>query len=438
MPVIESQSEPDLLSERGAEPVPEPQADLIARLQLFWGRRRFLLRWVATGVLFFTVLVFLIPSQYESVTQLMPPDTQGGSGMALISAFASRSEDLSSNFASDLLGMKSTGGMFVGILHSRTVEDALINRYDLRKVYWVKRWEDARKKLESRTDISEDRKSGIISIRVRDRKPERAQAMARSYVDELDRAVAALSTSAARREREFLETRLKAVKQDLDQASNDFSQFASKNSAINIPEQGKAMLEAAARLQGELIAAQAESQGLEQMYTANNVRVKAAQARISELKQQLDKLGGANLDSDPAAPPQSALYPSIRELPLLGVKYADLYRRTKIEEAVFEALTKQYEMAKVQEAKEIPSVRVLDPANYPERHATPRRLFIIFAGALFSLAAAIAWVLGQSAWQEIDPRDRRKILVQNIMDGSRSDWRRLRAWASARLRRNQQ
>jgi capsule polysaccharide export protein KpsE/RkpR len=435
MQIIEPQSEPDVLSNGHPEALPDQSADLIARSQLLWGRRRFLLNFVFKGLLSFTVLVFLIPAQYESVTQLMPPDNQGSSGMALISAFANRGDDMLGGYASDLLGAKTTGGMFVGVLHSRTVGDALINRFDLRKVYWIKRWEDARKKLESRTDISEDRKSGIISIHVRDRKPDRAQAMARAYVEELDRSVAMLSTSAARREREFLETRLKAVKQDLDQAANDFSQFASKNSAINIPEQGKAMLEGAARLQGELIAAEAESQGLQQIYTSNNVRVKAAQARITELHQQLDKLGGANIESNDQTA-QAALYPSIRELPLLGVKYADLYRRTKIEEAVYEILTKQYEMAKVQEAKEIPSVRVLDAASYPERVASPRRIFLIFAGVLVSLAAGIAWVLGQSAWQEIDPRDPRKLFAHNVMDGLRSDWERL-CELSAKLRQHE-
>src|SRR5271165_1795441 len=161
--------------------------------------------------------------------------------------------------------------------------------------------------------------------------------------------------------------RLPAVKADLDKASKDFSQFASKSGAIDIKEQGRAMVEAAANLQGQLIAAEASLSGLQQIYTPNNVRVRAAQARVAELRSQLEKLGGkaggeAIAGGDPASN-SDALYPSIRKLPILGVTYANLFRETKIQEAVFEALTQQYEMAKVQEAKETPSVKVLDPAQ---------------------------------------------------------------------------
>ena len=152
--------------------------------------------------------------------------------------------------------------------------------------------------------------------------------MAQAYVDQLNIAVSALSTSSARREREFLETRLAGVKQDLDHAAQDFSQFASKNTAIDIAEQGKAMIGAAARLQGELIAAEAQRQGLEQIYTANNARVREVQATIDELRKELNKLGEAGTGPD-APGGEGSLYPSIRQLPLLGVTYSDLYRRVQ-------------------------------------------------------------------------------------------------------------
>ncbi len=426
VPIVEPQSEPQFLSENLRPLPPQPRTATLEHLQLLWEHRGFILRFAGKGLLVFVLIAFLIPPRYESVTRLMPPDAQNSSGMAMLAALSGQAGDALGSYASNLLGFKSSGALFVGILRSRTVEDALIRRFDLRKVYWVRRWEDARQELESRTYISEDRKSGIIEIHVRDRSSERAEEMAKAYVEELDRAVATSSTSAARREREFLATRLNAVKHDLDQASMDFSQFASKNTAINIPEQGKAMVEAAARLQGELIAAQAERQGLEQIYTAQNVRVRAAQARVNELRQQLDKLGGADVDS---SSPQSndSLYPSIRKLPLLGVTYADLYRRTRIQESVYEALTKQYELAKVQEAKEIPTVRVLDPPNYPERRASPPRVFIIVLGLLLSLAAACACVLGHALWGQTDPQDSRKLFAQQVWVGLKRDSARLRA-----------
>jgi capsule polysaccharide export protein KpsE/RkpR len=292
--------------------------------------------------------------------------------------------------------------------------------------------EDTRQELEQRTYISEDRKSGIITISVRDHSPQRAQAMAGAYVDQLNIAVAALSTSSARREREFLETRLTAVKQDLDQAAQDFSQFASKNTAIDINEQGKAMVDAAARLQGELIAAEAQKQGLEQMYTANNARVRSAQANIDELRRQLNKLGGADVGTGKSNG-DTSLYPSIRQLPLLGVKYSDLYRRTRIQEAVFETLTKEYELAKVQEAKEIPTVKVLDPANYPEKKTAPSRTSIALFGLILSFVVGCVWVLGNTIWQETDDRNPSKMFLRGIAAGARHDWSRFRDQVAVRL-----
>jgi len=234
-------------------------------------------------------------------------------------------------------------------------------------------------------------------------------------VKELDRLVAEVSTSAARRERVFLEGRLKAVKEELDQASRDFSQFASKNTTIDIKEQGRAMVEAAATLAGHLIAAQTELEGLRQIYSDNNVRVRASQARIAELKRQLKKLGGDAPDApaDPANGEES-MYPSIRKLPLLGVTYFDLFRRTKINEVIFELLTQQYELAKVQEAKEIPTVKVLDEPVVPEKKSFPPRLLIIFLGTSLSFASAVAWVLGSARWNETADEDSRKEFVREV------------------------
>ena len=277
--LIEPPSELELPSNGDGRFMQDGQTTALSRLQLLWVNRRLLFRFAVWGFMVFAVVAFLIPAEYDSVTQLMPPDSDT-SGTAMLAAIAGKGADALGGYASNLLGVKTSGALFIGVLHSHTVEDSVINKFDLRKVYWVSRMEDARKELEERTSISEDRKSGIITIRVRDRRKERAQAMAQAYVDQLNIAVATLSTSSARRERQFLESRLQAVKQDLDQAARDFSQFASKNSAIDITEQGKAMVEAAARLQGELIAAEAQRQGLEQIYTSNNSRVRSAQANI--------------------------------------------------------------------------------------------------------------------------------------------------------------
>src|SRR5207237_9259435 len=118
--------------------------------------------------------------------------------------------------------------------------------------------------------------------------------MAQAYVEELNNLVSQVSTSSARRERLFIEQRLSAVKTDLEDAEKQFSAFASKNTALDIKEQTKAMVESAAILQGQIIATQSELQGLEQIYTDNNVRVRSLRAQLAELKSQAQRIGGTD------------------------------------------------------------------------------------------------------------------------------------------------
>jgi len=406
--------QPDLertLAEEAGEKAAREKS--VARLRLLWDQRRLLWRVTACALVAFTLIAFLIPKRYESTARLMPPDTQSSSNLAMMAALSARTGGLSA-FAGDLLGLKGSGALFVDILRSRTVQDRLIEGFDLKKVYDIRLSEDARRRLSEDTSISEDRKSGIITITVTDRDPRRATAMAQAYVGELNRLVAEVSTSAARRERVFLEERLKVVKQELDQAAQEFSVFASKNTAIDIKEQGRAMVEAAATLQGHLIVAQSELKMLEQTYTDNNVRVRAARARIAELQRQLEKLGGTDASITAGNPGGDLLYPSIRKLPLLGVTYADLFRRTKIAEVVYETLTQQFELAKVQEAKETPSVKVLDTASVPERKSFPPRLVIMFLGTFLAFAFGVVWILAQARWVEIDSQDSGKIFAKEI------------------------
>ena len=390
---------------------------LCARLRALWGQRRFLLRLGCVALVISTLVAFLIPKLYATQVQIMPPDTQSTNPMALMAELTGKVGGLGA-FAGDLLAVKTTGALFMGILQSRTVRDRIVQRFDLKKVYGVRLELAARQKLAENTSVSEDRKSGIISLSVADHDAKRAAAIASAYVEELDALMAQLSTSSARRERVFLEQRLGSVKQELDSAEKDFSQFATKNGTIDITEQGKAMVVAAATLEGQLIAAQSELEGLKQIYTDNNVRVRATQARITELRHQLEKFSGkAEPAYDPNSAPSAEVYPSLRQLPVLGVPYADLFRRLKIEETVYETLTKQYELAKVQEAKEIPTVKVLDSAEVPERKSYPPRLLIVFLGTVFTLVLGMVWVAGKSRWEEVEPQDPAKVLVNEVAHG---------------------
>ena len=418
--------------ENSPEPLLEPQAPFefdtvefrartVERLRLLFGKRSLLAKSFLGGLASGCLIAFMIPARYEASVQLMPPDNQTGSSLAMLAALTAKTGGSAGAVAGDLLGIKSSGALFVGVLRSRTVADRLAARFDLRKLYSLRLEEDARYKLAENTAVSEDRKSGILSITVTDRDPRRAAAMAQAYVDELNQLVAQLSTSSAHRERIFLEERLRAVKLDLDDASRQFSEFASKNSAIDIKEQGRAMLQGAAAVEGELIASESELKGLEEIYTANNIRVRSLRARIEELRRQLDDLGGRGVPpAGPTAESASRQQLTLSKLPLLGVTYSDFYRRMQIQEAVYETLTQQYELAKVQEAKETPSVKVLDPARIPEKKSFPPRLEIMFLGTFLFGACSVIFVLGKASWHGADPQDPRKKFVQEVAHSLRA------------------
>ena len=323
--------------------------------------------------------------------------------------------------AAELLGVKSSGDLFVGILSSQTVQDRLISQFQLQKLYRDSKIEDAEHDLDKRTEISIDRKSGIISIAATDHDPQRAAAIAQAYVAELNRLVVEVSTSSARRERIFLEDRLNQVRADLDTAARKFSDFESKNTAIDVPAQGKAMVDAAANLQGQLIAAEAELSGLQQIYSATNVRVRSVEARVKELQRKLNELGQGTQDG---GNPDNLLYPSINKLPLLGVTYAGLYRETKIQETVYEFLTQQYELAKIQEAKEVPTVKVLDRAIVPTKKSFPPRTLIVVLGTILGVVFAITWIAGRNHWEAIDSSDPRKAFALEVLTTSYRHLRR--------------
>src|SRR5579864_3754777 len=169
-----------------------PQPGLLPYMELFWGHRRAISRIGLYALLASTVIAFLLPVRYESTTRLMPPDSSSSSlglpGVGLFSAMSGKNSGAGSalnGIAGDLLGMKSSGALFVGLLGSETLQDRLINKFQLQRLYRDSKIEDARADLANHTSITEDRKSGIIMIGVRDHDPKRASAMADAYVAEL-------------------------------------------------------------------------------------------------------------------------------------------------------------------------------------------------------------------------------------------------------------
>ena len=383
-----------IAAEGAAAPI---EISIVELGMVIWRRRRWLAKLIGIGTLVAIGIALLIPNKYTSTVQLMPPDPQALSNPSILSALQGAGS-IALSPVGGLMSARTPAGTFIGILDSQTAQDDIINRFDLRRVYHCKLYVDARKTLTERTAIEEDKKSGIISIAVTDRDRYRARDLAEAYIEELDKLINKGSTSSARRERIFLEERIKSIKSDLDASSRELSNFSSRNATLDLQKQGEATVEAAGKLQGELIAAESELSGLKAQYTDDNMRVREVRGRIDELQSQLRKMSGVGDNVNGADLKSDQLLPSVRKLPLLGFTYYDLFRQVTMQETIYEMLTKQYELAKVEEAKEIPPVKVLDEPDVPERKSSPHRMIIALLGLLVSAFSGILWITAHELW----------------------------------------
>jgi uncharacterized protein involved in exopolysaccharide biosynthesis len=399
----------EIQSAGAAEPGEDLTQRIIRTVRLCWMKRRMFALILGGGVLLALVIAISLPAVYTSTTSVMPPDN-GSSSSSLLSLLSTSVPGAAQGGA--LLGVKTPSALYDEILTSRTTQEALVKQFDLMHQYKSRFMDDACKRLAADTAIREDVKSGVVSISVKAHSPQLATNLAQAYVSELNRVLTDNSTSDARRERVFLEGRLKEVKKDLDDSSMALSKFASKSKTIDVTYQPRATLESELKLREEMIDARSELAGLEQTYSKDNVRVLTARARLAALQQQIDKANGGA--SAPGPNTRDSSYPSTGDFPALGVTYSDLDRNVRVDEQLWEALTKQYEESKVQEAKEIPTVRVLDVANLPERRSGPARIVIALFGAFLSFLAAVIAVKCTAVWEEIDPGDERKKLVRDI------------------------
>ncbi len=414
---------------RGHESEPEDD-NKFTRLWLLWRERRLFFNVAWKTAVLSAIIALLLPVHYEGAVKMVPGESSGSGGgmsglLGKLMGGGSGSGGMSMGLdAAGLLGMKTPGAFYVEVLKSRSLQDRMIDRFDLRHHYWkFSQWYThdyytTRKRLKDFTDIEEDKKSAVITLSVTDYDANTAAQMANAYVEELNKAAADLNTGDAHRERVFLEGRLTEAKQDLDDASKALSQYSSKNTIMDPQTQGKAMVDAAARVQGEIVATEAELKGLQQIYSDDNTRVRTLKARLGVLQSQMKSMqgkGAAAGESDS----NSGSFPSMTQLPVLGYTYYDLYRQAKIRETVYEFLTQQYELAKVQEAKELPSVRVMDPAIKPERKSSPKRTIIVVLSVVGAWILAAFFVLGRNLWEQRPPNDSLRMLGAEMADEGR-------------------
>jgi capsule polysaccharide export protein KpsE/RkpR len=407
---------------------PKAAPNWVNNVSLLCEKRRTLAYTAWIAFVLAIAIAFLLPKRYESSARILPPSNSMG-GAAMLAALAGRgggSLGSLNALAGDFLGGGGNTPLFIDLLRSGSISGHLIDRFNLQSLYHKRYRSDTAKRLARLTSIVDDKKSGVITLTVTDTDPVRARDMAQAYLDELNQLVNRTNTSSAHQERLFIEQRLTGVRADLERAQQRLSEFSSTHATIDIKEQSRSMVDAASRLQAELIVEQASLDSLRQIYGDGNVRVRSAQARIGELQAQIDKMGGSSkaLPADEGSSDATSTsgaedkgsYPSLRQLPRLAVPYANLYREVQVQESVYELLTQQYELARIQEAKDTPVVNVIDAPGIPEKKSFPPRLLLSLLLTVISVLAAVAVLLVQDQWRHVPLGDPRKVLVRQIAD----------------------
>jgi len=374
----------------------EDEINLLDLLLVLVRNKRLILGICATTLVLTTVITLLIPNIYTATARILPPQQEKSSLGTLMGGMS----DLAV-----LAGLSVGGGsgdLYVGMLQSRTVADAIIDRFDLMSVYREKYRVHTYEELKEHAAIALGKKDGIITISVEDKDPQRAAAMANAFVEEIKRLNVRLNLSSAGRERAFLEERLVLVKEDLRRTEETLKKFQEENRAIKIDDQATAMIESISRLRAELASKEVEVGVLLTYQTEQNSQVKALREAISQIKAQLRRLeqapGGQALAED--------RFISTSEVPALGVQYARLLRDFKIQETLFELLTKQFEVAKVSEAKATSTIQVIDEAVVPDRKSKPTRSLIVFLATLAAGCMGILWVFVREYSGKMTEEDR--------------------------------
>ncbi len=348
-------------------------------------RKKFLaVSTIAVGML--TLIVTLVlPKRYTAITTVLPPQQ----GSSLSSALLSQVGNLGAlgSLAGGSLGLKNPVDMTVALLKSRSVEDAMIQRFDLMNLYNEKRLSDARKSLEKRTSIDSNIKDGLIRIEIEDRDPKRASDMANAYVDEYQKFSQHLAIGEAGQRRLFFERQLVGAKNDLAAAEEALKASQQKSGMIQLDSQAKALIESVAALRAEITAKEVEIRSLSLSETSNNPDIRMAREQLAALQSQLRRIGGTQSGED------SDLIVPRGKIPEAGMDYVRKLRDVKYNEMIFEILAKQFEVAKIDEAHEGAIIQVVDPAVPPDKKSFPKISLIVPAATLIWFVLAISGIL---------------------------------------------
>jgi len=324
-------------------------------------------------------ITLLMPNMYAGITKILPPQQSQSSANFMLAQLGSIA-----NLPTTSLGIKNPNDLYVGMLKSRTVADSLIARFGLMALYGRDTLQDARRDVEERTSISHGR-DGIITIKFEDRDRKRAADVANAYVEELYKLTQLLAVTEAGHRRLFLERQLKVTREGLAEAELALKQTQETTGLIKLDEQGKAIIEAVASLRAQIAAKEVEAGAMRLFATERNPGYLRVQQEISGLRSELARLENTNRSRS------GDIFVPTGKVPEAGLQYVRRLRDVRYYESVFELLAKQYEIAKIDEARDASVVQVLDPAVEPEKKSGPHRSRIVIVTALLALLAALSW-----------------------------------------------
>ncbi len=382
----ETQSEP-MVDERVDLAGAQTEVSALDVLVLLLEHKRFIVLFVLGAALLASVVALLLPVRYEAKTVLLPPAQNSSISSTLIGQLGGLGSLGSlASLAGGGLGIKNPADMYISFLTSRTVEDAMIQRYGLMKEYHRKRMSDTRKEFEHRTTAVAGTKDGLIRISVEDRDPKRAAELANGYVEEFRRLSASLAITEAARRRLFFEQQVQQSKDKLTEAEEAMSKTEQSTGVLQIDSQARALIESAAILRAEVVAKQVQIEGMRSFATDDNPNLILAKQELAALQSQLTHVAGSQSDTG------SDINLSKGRVTQSGMEYLRRYRDLKYQESVFELLAKQFEIAKLDQAREGSIIQVVDAAVPPDRKSSPRRTLIVVTSTVFAFFVAVFWV----------------------------------------------
>jgi tyrosine-protein kinase Etk/Wzc len=332
------------------------------------------------------VTSLLLPNIYTGTTRILPPQQSSSAANALLSQLGGALGGLA-GLAGGAAGLRNPNDLYVGMLKSRTVADNLISRFELAKVYDEDRLSDTRKRLEKETTIAAGR-DGIISIEVDDKDPNRAADLANAYVEELMKLSKVLAVTEASQRRLFFENQLLQAKDSLTLAEVAARQGLQKGGLAQVDAQGRSMIAVTARLRAEISAKEVQLGAMRAFAAEGNPELQRTQQELEALRRELSRVEGSSSVGAIGGGDASGKR---------GLDNVGLLRDVKYYEFLYELLAKQYELAKIDEAKDATIVQVMDKAVVPDRKSRPRWALIVLISTLVALFISILLVFIREA-----------------------------------------